>query len=265
MRARRRRHRLSRGDHAGWLGCISRSSLYARSIARPRLPRSGSATSRRFPGVKVTSKTPAPGNFFEDYRIGQTLPPRGAAHGDRGRPGALHRALSDAASRSPPRTSSPAPAACRAARSTISPPSTSSSARPCPTSASTPSRTSAMPRRGSCAPVYPGDTLTATSEVIGLRETSNGRSGVVWVRIDRLEPARRGGARLLPLGDGAQARRGGAGTAAGGAGAGAGGGGRRSGGAGGARLHAATTSRWPASRIAGATMRSASGSTTSTG
>ena len=32
------------------------------------------------------------------------------------------------------------------------------------------------------APVYPGDTLTAASEVIGLRETSNGRSGVVWVR-----------------------------------------------------------------------------------
>jgi 2-methylfumaryl-CoA hydratase len=31
-------------------------------------------------------------------------------------------------------------------------------------------------------PVYPGDTLTATSEVIGLRETSNGKSGVVWVR-----------------------------------------------------------------------------------
>jgi 2-methylfumaryl-CoA hydratase len=32
------------------------------------------------------------------------------------------------------------------------------------------------------APVYPGDTLAAESEVIGLRETSNGRSGVVWVR-----------------------------------------------------------------------------------
>jgi 2-methylfumaryl-CoA hydratase len=31
-------------------------------------------------------------------------------------------------------------------------------------------------------PVYPGDTLTSESEVIGLRETSNGRSGVVWVR-----------------------------------------------------------------------------------
>lgn len=32
------------------------------------------------------------------------------------------------------------------------------------------------------APVWPGDTLTARSQVIGLRETSNGRSGVVWVR-----------------------------------------------------------------------------------
>ena len=31
-------------------------------------------------------------------------------------------------------------------------------------------------------PVYPGDTLTATSEVIGLKENSNGTSGVVWVR-----------------------------------------------------------------------------------
>jgi 2-methylfumaryl-CoA hydratase len=30
--------------------------------------------------------------------------------------------------------------------------------------------------------VYPGDTLTATSEVIGLRETSNRTSGVVYVR-----------------------------------------------------------------------------------
>jgi 2-methylfumaryl-CoA hydratase len=32
------------------------------------------------------------------------------------------------------------------------------------------------------APVYPGDTLTAASEVIGLRETSNRKSGVVHVR-----------------------------------------------------------------------------------
>ncbi|MBO0743311.1 MAG: MaoC family dehydratase [Hyphomicrobiaceae bacterium] len=32
------------------------------------------------------------------------------------------------------------------------------------------------------APVYPGDTLSASSEVIGLRETSNRTSGVVYVR-----------------------------------------------------------------------------------
>lgn len=31
-------------------------------------------------------------------------------------------------------------------------------------------------------PVYPGDTLTAETEIIGLRETSNGKSGVVYVR-----------------------------------------------------------------------------------
>ncbi len=32
------------------------------------------------------------------------------------------------------------------------------------------------------APVYPGDTLSTVSEVIGLKETSSGRTGVVYVR-----------------------------------------------------------------------------------
>src|ERR687887_30637 len=32
------------------------------------------------------------------------------------------------------------------------------------------------------APVYPGDTLTATSEVIGLKENSSRKTGVVYVR-----------------------------------------------------------------------------------
>ena len=32
------------------------------------------------------------------------------------------------------------------------------------------------------APVWPGDTLRSVSEVIGLKENSNGKSGVVWVR-----------------------------------------------------------------------------------
>ncbi len=32
------------------------------------------------------------------------------------------------------------------------------------------------------APVYPGDTLTAHSRVLGLRETASGKTGVVWLR-----------------------------------------------------------------------------------
>ncbi len=32
------------------------------------------------------------------------------------------------------------------------------------------------------APVWPGDSLTARSEVLGLRENANGRTGIVWVR-----------------------------------------------------------------------------------
>jgi len=32
------------------------------------------------------------------------------------------------------------------------------------------------------APVWPGDTLTATSRVIGIKENSNRKSGIVWVR-----------------------------------------------------------------------------------
>ena len=32
------------------------------------------------------------------------------------------------------------------------------------------------------APVFPGDTLSTTSEVIGVKENSNGRTGTVYVR-----------------------------------------------------------------------------------
>ncbi|MEM8759583.1 MAG: MaoC family dehydratase [Pseudomonadota bacterium] len=34
------------------------------------------------------------------------------------------------------------------------------------------------------APVYAGDTLASTSEVIGLKETSSGKTGIVWVRTE---------------------------------------------------------------------------------
>ncbi|MEE9387287.1 MAG: MaoC family dehydratase [Paracoccaceae bacterium] len=32
------------------------------------------------------------------------------------------------------------------------------------------------------APVYPGDTLRAVSEIIGLKQNSNGKTGIVWLR-----------------------------------------------------------------------------------
>ncbi len=32
------------------------------------------------------------------------------------------------------------------------------------------------------APVFPGDTLSSTSEVIGVKQTSNGKTGIVWVQ-----------------------------------------------------------------------------------
>ena len=54
--------------------------------------------------------------------------------------------------------------------------------------------------------VYPGDTLTARSEVIGLKENSNRQTGVVWVRSAGLQGRRRAGARLCPLGHGPQTR-----------------------------------------------------------
>ena len=55
-------------------------------------------------------------------------------------------------------------------------------------------------------PVYTGDTLRATTETLGWRETSKGDTGVVWVRTVGLQPARRGRAAVLSLGDGEQAR-----------------------------------------------------------
>ena len=56
------------------------------------------------------------------------------------------------------------------------------------------------------APVYPGDTLSAASEVIGLRENSNRASGVVYVRTTGRNQQRRDGARVRALGDGEEAR-----------------------------------------------------------
>ncbi len=126
------------------------------------------------------SKTQA-GRFFEDYRVGQVLThavPRTITEGER----ALYVALypsrfaitsSDAFARS-----------CGLARSPID----ELAAFHIVFGKTVPDVSlNAVANLGYAEarwlrPVWPGDTLTAASEVIGLRETSNGRSGVVWVR-----------------------------------------------------------------------------------
>ena len=122
-----------------------------------------------------------PGNFFEDFRLGQILThatPRTVTEGDR----ALYTALYP--TRFALASSDPFARACGLPRSPVEDligfhvvfgktvPAIS---------------LNAVANLGYAegrflSPVYPGDTLTALSEVIGLRQNSNGRSGVVWVR-----------------------------------------------------------------------------------
>jgi 2-methylfumaryl-CoA hydratase len=126
------------------------------------------------------SKTRA-GNFFEDYRPGQTLVhavPRTVTEGDR----ALYTALYP--TRFALASSDEFARACGLPRSPLD----DLAAFHIVFGKTVPDVSlNAVANLGYAegrflAPVYPGDTLTAISEVIGLRETSNGRSGVVWVR-----------------------------------------------------------------------------------
>lgn len=130
--------------------------------------------------TKQVSKTNA-GNFFEDYRVGQVIRhavPRTATEGDR----ALYTALYP--SRFALHSSDEFAKASGLARGPLDDligfhivfgktvPDISLNAV-------------ANLGYAECrflAPVHPGDTLTSVSEVIGLKENSNGASGVVWVR-----------------------------------------------------------------------------------
>jgi len=122
-----------------------------------------------------------PGNFFEDFTVGQVLEhatPRTVTEGDRALYGALY----------PTRFAVPSSAEFAA----------SVGLRPAPVEEliafhvafgkTVPDISlNAVANLGyaECRfhqPVVPGDTLRTRSEVIGLRENSNGRSGVVWVR-----------------------------------------------------------------------------------
>ena len=52
-------------------------------------------------------------------------------------------------------------------------------------------------------PIFIGDTIKTSSEIIGLKENSNGKSGVVWVRSTTTESRRKECTELGTLGDGA--------------------------------------------------------------
>ena len=54
-------------------------------------------------------------------------------------------------------------------------------------------------------PVYPGDTLSSVSEVIGLKENSNRQTGVVYVRSRGFNQRGETGNRICALGDGEEA------------------------------------------------------------
>ena len=122
------------------------------------------------------------GNFFEDFRLGQMIRHATPRTVTERRRRALHRAVRPALRGAVVGRPSPRRSAIRARRSTICWSSTSCSARPCRTSRSTRSPISAMPSCRFLAPVYPGDTLSAASEVIGLKENSNRKTGIVYVR-----------------------------------------------------------------------------------
>jgi 2-methylfumaryl-CoA hydratase len=122
-----------------------------------------------------------PGNFFEDFRIGQVLAhatPRTVSDGDRALYGALYPSRfalwsSDEFARASglPRSPLEDLAAFHIAFGKTVPDVS----------------LNAVANLGyaECrflAPVYPGDTISTASEVIGLKENSNGTTGVVWVR-----------------------------------------------------------------------------------
>ncbi|MFT7027035.1 MAG: 2-methylfumaryl-CoA hydratase, partial [Paracoccaceae bacterium] len=122
-----------------------------------------------------------PGNFFEDFQIGQVLAhatPRTVTDGDRALYGALYPSRfalwsSDEFARASglPRSPIEDLAAFHIAFGKTVPDVS----------------LNAVANLGyaECrflAPVYPGDTISTASEVIGLKENSNGKTGVVWVR-----------------------------------------------------------------------------------
>jgi len=122
-----------------------------------------------------------PGNFFEDYHVGQRLAhatPRTVTEGDRALYGALY------PSRFALQSSDEFARACGLPQSPLD----DLAAFHVVFGKTVPDISlNAVANLGYAEgrflkPVYPGDTLSTHSEVIGVRENSNGKTGVVWVR-----------------------------------------------------------------------------------
>jgi 2-methylfumaryl-CoA hydratase len=130
--------------------------------------------------VSTTSKT-NPGNFFEDFAVGQVIEhatPRTVTEGDRAVYGAIY----------PTRFALPSSAAFAASVGLDRHPVEELVAFHIAFGKTVPDISlNAVANLGyaECRfhrPVHPGDTLSTRSEVIGLKQNSNGRSGVVYVR-----------------------------------------------------------------------------------
>jgi 2-methylfumaryl-CoA hydratase len=122
-----------------------------------------------------------PGNFFEDFALGQVIThatPRTVTHGDRALYGAIY----------PTRFAIPSSAAFAAAVGLTPQPVEDLIAFHIAFGKTVPDISlNAVANLGyaECRflkPVVPGDTISTTSEVIGLKQNSNGASGVVYVR-----------------------------------------------------------------------------------
>lgn len=122
-----------------------------------------------------------PGNFFEDFTVGQVIDhatPRTVTEGDRALYGALY----------PTRFALPSSAEFAAACGLAPAPVEELVAFHIAFGKTVPDVSlNAVANLGyaECRfhrPVVPGDTLRTRSEVIGLKQNSNGRTGVVWVR-----------------------------------------------------------------------------------
>ena len=128
------------------------------------------------------SKTPNAGNFFEDFTVGQVIEhatPRTVTEGDRALYGALY----------PTRFAVPSSAAFAASVGLCDPhPVEDLIAFHVAFGKTVPDISlNAVANLGYAElrfhqPVLPGDTLATRSEVIGLKQNSNGKSGVVYVR-----------------------------------------------------------------------------------